>query len=92
MARLCECVLKMVNENVRAKLLMKMPRLCECRKLSMSKLSVILLQEIFRRILGKARIYKYIHTKHNNSALNIKLLQFKGSNLIHQSFAAEIKR
>jgi hypothetical protein len=28
-----------------------------------------------RRILGKARIHKYIHKNHNNSALNVKLLQ-----------------
>jgi hypothetical protein len=35
MPRLCECVLKMVNEIAVVKLLMKMPRLCECRKWSM---------------------------------------------------------
>jgi hypothetical protein len=35
MPRLCECVLKMVNENDVVKLLMKMPRLCECRNWSM---------------------------------------------------------
>jgi hypothetical protein len=42
-----------------------------------------------RRILGEARIHKYIHTNHNNSALNVKLLQFKGSNSIHQSSCSE---
>jgi hypothetical protein len=36
MPRLRECVLKMVNENTVIKLLMKMLRLCECRKWSMS--------------------------------------------------------
>jgi hypothetical protein len=36
-------------------------------------------------ILGEVRIHKYMYTSHNNSILNIKLLQFKGSNLIHQS-------
>jgi hypothetical protein len=36
MQRLCECVLKMVNENAVMKLLMKMLRLCKCRKWSMS--------------------------------------------------------
>ena len=35
MPGLCECVLKMVNENAMVKLLIKMPRLCECRKWSM---------------------------------------------------------
>jgi hypothetical protein len=35
MPRLCECVLKMVNENAVVKLLMKMQRLYECRKWSM---------------------------------------------------------
>jgi hypothetical protein len=39
MPRLCECVLKMVNENAMVKLLMKMPRLVnvengQCRCLS----------------------------------------------------------
>jgi hypothetical protein len=36
------------------------------------------------------RIHKYIHTSHNNSVLNIKLLQFKVSNSIHQSSCSGI--
>jgi hypothetical protein len=44
-----------------------------------------------RRILDKARIHKYMHTSHNNnSVLNIKLLQFKGLNSIHQNSCSEI--
>jgi hypothetical protein len=47
MSRLCERVLEMVNENAVVKLLMKMPRLCECRKWSM-------LMFIFKRL------YKFV--------------------------------
>jgi hypothetical protein len=43
-----------------------------------------------RRIFSEARIHKYMHTRHNNNVLNIKLLQFKGSNLIHQSSCSGI--
>jgi hypothetical protein len=43
-----------------------------------------------RRIFGEARIHKYMHTRHNNNVLNIKLLQFKGSNSIHQSSCSGI--
>jgi hypothetical protein len=42
------------------------------------------------RILSEARIHKYMHTSHNNSVLNMKLLQFKGSNSIHQSSCSGI--
>jgi hypothetical protein len=43
-----------------------------------------------RGILGEARIHKYMHRSPNNSVLNIELLQFKGSNLIHQSSCSGI--